>query len=109
MNAGAGAVPLVGSVMSSWNCFQISGVTVIERADGCWVWDTSGQERIDWLMGWGSLVLGHRPEAVLRAIRDSFEVGFGYQYESPRNEELGRAICKLVPSAERVRLANSGL
>lgn len=95
--------------MSSWNSFNVSGRTVIERASGCRVWDVDGQERIDWIMGWGSLVLGHDPEPVLDALRDVLLVGFGYQYESPVNEVLARRICELMPSMEKVRLCNSGL
>jgi glutamate-1-semialdehyde 2,1-aminomutase len=100
---------LIGSVMSSWNHFNVSGRTVIARADDCRVWDTTGCERIDWIMGWGSLVLGHRPQTVLDAIHASFEEGFGYQYESPANVDLAELICQLVPSVEKVRLCNSGL
>jgi glutamate-1-semialdehyde 2,1-aminomutase len=100
---------LVGSVVSSWNEFSVSGHTVVERAEGCRVWDTTGKERIDWLMGWGSLVLGHNPQPVTDAIKDCLDTGFGYQYESPVNGELAELICALVPSIEKVRLCNSGL
>jgi glutamate-1-semialdehyde 2,1-aminomutase len=100
---------LVGSVMSSWNNFSVSGRTVVQRADGCRVWDTTGQERIDWVMGWGSLVLGHRPQPVIDAIKGCLDTGFGYQYESPINAELAELICQLVPSMEKIRLCNSGL
>ncbi len=99
---------LVGAVVSAWNHFEVSGRTVIQCADGCRVWDTDGRERIDWIMGWGSLVLGHRPQAVYAGIRESMELGFGYMYESPRNGELAGIICTMVPCAEKVRLANSG-
>jgi glutamate-1-semialdehyde 2,1-aminomutase len=100
---------LIGSVMSSWNSFNVSGRTVIDRASGCRVWDIDGTERIDWVMGWGSLVLGHDPTPVLDALRGVLEVGFGYQYESPINHELADRICALMPSMEKVRLCNSGL
>lgn len=100
---------LVGSVMSSWNSFEVTGRTVIEQASGCYVWDADGKRRIDWIMGWGSLILGHNPKPVLDAIKGSLDAGFGYQYESPLNQELADAICRLVPSVEKVRLCNSGL
>ena len=99
---------MVGSVMSSWNDFSVSGRTVVQRAEGCRVWDTMGKERIDWVMGWGSLVLGHNPQPVINAIKDCLDIGFGYQYESPVNGELAELICSLVPSVEKVRLCNSG-
>lgn len=95
--------------MSSWNNFSVTGPTVVQKADGCRVWDTSGQERIDWIMGWGSLVLGHNPTAVTEAITSCLDTGFAYQYESPANRELADLIAEFLPAVEKVRLCNSGL
>ncbi|HXT68704.1 MAG TPA: aspartate aminotransferase family protein [Vicinamibacterales bacterium] len=99
---------LVGAVVSSWNRFQVSGRTVITHGDGCRVWDVDGHECIDWIMGWGSLVLGHRPSAVYEGLDEAKRVGFGYMYESPRTGLLARRLSELIPCAERMRLANSG-
>ncbi|HEU0097451.1 MAG TPA: aspartate aminotransferase family protein [Allosphingosinicella sp.] len=99
---------LVGAVMSGWNHFQESGRTLIESADGCRVRDTEGHVRLDWIMGWGSLILGHRPEAVYRGIAEAQQRGFGYMYESPRNGELAELLAAMIPCAEKMRLANSG-
>lgn len=107
-DVGAPAEHLVGSVMSSWNHFQESGRTVIERADGCRVIDIEGNSRIDWIMGWGSLVLGHHPASVFEGIAAAQKLGFGYMYESPRNGELSALVASMLPSAEKMRLANSG-
>lgn len=99
---------LVGAVVSSWNNFQVTGRTVISHADGCRVWDVAGRERIDWVMGWGSLILGHRPAAIHDAVMEAMRFGLGYMYESPRTGMLARRMAELVPCAERMRLANSG-
>lgn len=99
---------LVGAVMSSWNHFHLSGRTLIERGEGCRVWDAAGVERIDWLMGWGSLVLGHNPQAVFAALEHGMANGFGMPYETPRNGELAGLFSELVPCAEKIRLCNSG-
>ena len=99
---------LVGAVMSSWNQFQVSGRTVIERGDGCHVWDSAGEKRIDWIMGWGSLILGHRPTEVYEGLRKAMDLGFGFMYESPRNGELARLMSDLIPCAQKIRLCNSG-
>ncbi|WP_412749768.1 aspartate aminotransferase family protein [Krasilnikovia sp. M28-CT-15] len=82
---------------------------MIERADGCRVWDTAGVERVDWIMGWGSLILGHRPQPVVDALKECLDFGFAYQYESPANADLADLICEFVPSVDKVRLCNSGL
>lgn len=99
---------LTGGVTSGWNSFRVTGKTVVSKADGCHIWSEDGKEYIDWIMGWGSLILGHKPKEVMDAIRDSFDIGFGFQYESPIHGELAKAICDVIPSAEKVRLANSG-
>ena len=99
---------LVGGVTSGWNSYQVTGRTLVDRARGARVWDVAGTEYIDWIMGWGSLLLGHDPAPVLEAIRGSFDGGFGFQYETEAHGRLAQKICEMVPCAEKVRLANSG-
>ncbi len=45
----------------------------VERAAGALVWDTDGNEYIDFAGGIGTLNAGHCPETVLRAIREQSE------------------------------------
>jgi len=99
---------LVGSVMSSWNHFRVTGRTLVERGEGCRIWDSDGVERIDWLMGWGSLVLGHNPSAIHHAMTAAMAYGFGMPYETPRNGELSGMLAAMIPCAAKVRLCNSG-
>jgi glutamate-1-semialdehyde 2,1-aminomutase len=99
---------LVGGVTSGWNHFRVTGHTRVSRAMGAKIWDKDGNEYIDWIMGWGSLLLGHNPTPIMEAVKASFEVGFGFQYETEKHLELANEICSAVPSAERVRPANSG-
>ncbi|VVO74143.1 Glutamate-1-semialdehyde 2,1-aminomutase [Pseudomonas fluorescens] len=94
--------------MCSWNSFHHSGPIRITRASGARVWDEEGVERIDWIMGWGSLLLGHTPQFASEAINAAVEVGFGCQYESQDNLRLASRLHELIPSAECMRLANSG-
>jgi len=99
---------LVGRVCSGWNSLRETGPITVRRADGSRVWDTQGREYIDWIMGWGSLLLGHRPEPVMAAIREALDLGPGFQYETEASGELAREICQAIPGAEKVRLANTG-
>lgn len=99
---------LVGGVTSGWNSFCESGRAVVRRADGALLYDVDGKEYIDWIMGWGSLLLGHKPQPVFEAIREAMELGFGFQYETEAHGELAKEICSVVPGAEKVRLANTG-
>jgi len=99
---------LVGGVTSGWNEFCESGHAVIKRGKGAIIWDNQDREYIDWIMGWGSLLLGHDPQPVFDAIQEAIGLGFGFQYETETHGEVAREICEAIPGAEKVRLANTG-
>jgi glutamate-1-semialdehyde 2,1-aminomutase len=99
---------LVGDVMSAWNAFRYTGPIKVARAHGCRVWAEDGREMLDWIMGWGSLLLGHTPSFANVAMREAEESGFGFQYETSDNERLAARLASLIPGAERTRFANSG-
>ncbi|MFN9937841.1 MAG: aminotransferase class III-fold pyridoxal phosphate-dependent enzyme, partial [bacterium] len=40
----------------------------VERARGAYVWDADGNRYIDFLLGYGSVVLGHAHPAVVEAV-----------------------------------------
>jgi glutamate-1-semialdehyde 2,1-aminomutase len=80
----------------------------VERADGARKRDLDGHELICYVMGHGSLLLGHGHPAVVAAVREqatrSFHPGACHELES----EWAEAVIRLVPSAERVRFTSSG-
>src|SRR6266480_4158820 len=99
---------LVGGVTSGWNSFCESGRTIVRQAEGALLIDVDGREYIDWIMGWGSLLLGHNPSIIFDAIQEAIRLGFGFQYETDSHGQLAREICQAIPGAEMVRLANTG-
>jgi acetylornithine/N-succinyldiaminopimelate aminotransferase len=42
----------------------------LERGEGSYVWDAEGKRYLDFFPGWGCNLLGHCPEAVVRAVQD---------------------------------------
>ena len=46
------------------------------RSDGSKVWDVDGNEYIDFVMGFGASLFGHRPPFVVEAIQRQLELGF---------------------------------
>src|SRR6266478_416244 len=40
----------------------------LARGEGCKVWDVDGNEYIDYLMSWGTVLLGHADAAVEEAV-----------------------------------------
>ena len=80
----------------------------VDEARGALKWDADGNELIDYMMGFGALILGHAHptvmEAVARRLGDGTHMGTVTQLEL-RWAEL---VQSLVPSAERVRFTSSG-
>ena len=49
---------------------------VTTRSDGSKVWDVDGNEYVDFVMGFGASLFGHRPPFVVEAVREQLEHGF---------------------------------
>ncbi len=60
---------------------------VIQRGQGCELWDTAGRRFLDFSMGWGSALVGHaRPEIVQAVTRQAaFGSNFAYVTEASCN------------------------
>src|SRR5262245_49332123 len=80
----------------------------IARARGARKWDVDGNEYIDFLMGNGSLLLGHADLEVCDAVTRAMADGSQFGNDHPLQIEWAEWITRLVPSAERVRFVNSG-
>jgi glutamate-1-semialdehyde 2,1-aminomutase len=80
----------------------------IERGEGAYLIDADGNRYIDYIGSWGPLLLGHRPPAVIEALREVLEIGTSFGAPTEREIELAEEICAAVPSVEMVRLVNSG-
>ncbi|NIS62561.1 MAG: aminotransferase class III-fold pyridoxal phosphate-dependent enzyme, partial [Proteobacteria bacterium] len=80
----------------------------VEKAQGVKKWDVDGHEYIDYWMGHGSLILGHRHPDVESALHQQIDRGSHYGACHELEVEWGEKIVKLVPSAERVRFTASG-
>ena len=71
--------------------------------------DVDGHEYVDYLLGLGPMILGHRHPAVTRAVTSAVsELGtcFGLPYEL--EIEAARKVTEAVPGVELVRFSNSG-
>jgi glutamate-1-semialdehyde 2,1-aminomutase len=80
----------------------------IRSALGAKKWDVEGHEYIDYWMGHGSLILGHRYPDVVEAIHKQIDRGAHYGACHELEVEWGERIVELVPSAEKVRFTASG-
>ena len=80
----------------------------VERADGAYKWDVDGHRYVDYWMGHGALLLGHNPPPVRDAVREQALRGTHYGACHEKEVEWGEWVCRLVPSAARVRFTASG-
>lgn len=80
----------------------------VDSARGAHVWDLDGDRYIDYVMGWGPLILGHSDERILSAVRPILgkmqAVGTGHVLEYTAAE----AVLGAVAHGERLLWSNTG-
>ena len=75
---------------------------------GSRIFDVSGNEYVDWLMGSGPMVLGHAHPAVTEAVIKAVEGGSTFFTTNDKAVELAEVLVNAVPCAEQVRFTTSG-
>ena len=81
---------------------------IVKEGRGSKLYDFSGNEYIDYLIGSGPMILGHAHPAVLDAVREWLDKGSTYFITSAPAIELADEVCRAVPCAEKVRFTTSG-
>jgi glutamate-1-semialdehyde 2,1-aminomutase len=81
---------------------------VIKGGKGSRVFDHSGNEYLDYLLGSGPMFMGHAHPAVVKAVQDQIEQGTGYLLTNEPAIRLSEEIVNIVPCAEKVTYHNSG-
>ena len=80
----------------------------VEKGEGAFLYTIDGQRLVDYVLGYGPLILGHSNEYVKKKIIEQIEKGWLYGTPSKSEIELAKKIRTHVPSAEKVRFVNSG-
>ena len=83
-------------------------LVVIERGEGCRLWDTSGREFLDFSMGWGSVLVGHARPEVVRAVTNQAPHGSNFAYLNTHALAVAEEIGRACPGAQRLRFCASG-
>jgi glutamate-1-semialdehyde 2,1-aminomutase len=81
---------------------------VVKEARGAHLYDFSGREYIDYVLGSGPMVLGHAHPSVIAAVEAQLRKGTTYFQLSEPAVALAEEICRAVPCAEQLRYASSG-
>jgi len=80
----------------------------ITRGQGSRMWDVDGNEYLDYLLGYGPLILGHAHPAIVEAIERQLRRGTMYGTCHPLEREVSELLTSVVPSMELVRFGQSG-
>jgi glutamate-1-semialdehyde 2,1-aminomutase len=99
-----------GGVNSPVRAFGSVGGTprFIERASGARLWDSDGNEYVDYVGSWGPMILGHDHPEVREAVREALGRGTSFGAPSPGEVALAELVVDMVPSVDLVRFVNSG-
>ncbi len=79
-----------------------------KRADGSKITDIDGNEYIDYVMGYGPLLLGHNHPAIKEAVIKQLSDGWLYGTPTELEVTLAKEIIKLYPSIGMVRFVSTG-
>lgn len=99
----------VGSGTRAPSSGWVPSPVYVEHGEGSHLWDEDKNEYIDYLMGGGPLILGHRPGRVIdRVCQVIQERGSHFALAHDLEIEASKKICDILPSVEKVRFDNSG-
>jgi len=80
---------------------------VTSRSDGSKVWDVDGNEYVDFVMGFGASLFGHRPPFVVQAVHEQLDRGFEIGPIQPLAGEVA-ALLRDFTGLERFGFTNTG-
>ena len=82
--------------------------TVIQRGQGCQLWDAEGQHFYDFSLGWGSALVGHAHPEVVSAVTARAPLGSNFATVTTESLALAEEIVRLSPACDQVRFCASG-
>jgi len=70
--------------------------------------DVDGNVYVDWMLSWGPLIAGHAHPAVIEAVAAAAGRGTSFGASTEAEVLLAEEVTSRVPSAEMLRMVNSG-
>jgi glutamate-1-semialdehyde 2,1-aminomutase len=81
---------------------------ILREGRGGRVWDVSGNEYVDYLLGSGPMFIGHSHPEVLEAVLAQIPKGTTFFANNEHGIRLAEAIVEAFPCAEQVRFVSTG-
>lgn len=101
---------IAGGVNSPVRSFNgVGGTPVfIDHAKGAYIYDSDGNEYVDYVGSWGPMILGHAHPQVIDAVKIAAEKGLSFGAPTEIETVMAQRVCELLPSIELVRMVSSG-
>ncbi len=81
---------------------------IVERGDGCRVWDVDGNEYVEYGMGLRSVTLGHNHPGVTAAVKQALDLGVNFVRPHVSEGEAAEELLDLFPHADMVKFGVNG-
>lgn len=75
---------------------------------GSRLYDVDGNEYIDYVLGFGPMLLGYCPPAVDKAVAEQLKRGTHFSAPTEEMKRLSKKLTEIIPAAEMVVYQNSG-
>jgi glutamate-1-semialdehyde 2,1-aminomutase len=80
----------------------------VARSKGCRFWDAEDRSYLDYVMGWGSALLGYAEPRVQSAVRNVLDSGAVLPLPHALEVEVAEMLTEDIPCAERVVFGKNG-
>jgi glutamate-1-semialdehyde 2,1-aminomutase len=87
---------------------NVTHEVIIAEGKGGHIWDVSGNEYIDYLLGSGPMIVGHAHPEVTEVVQQIAAKGTTFFANNPYGIRLAAEIVDAVACAEKVRFVSSG-
>jgi glutamate-1-semialdehyde 2,1-aminomutase len=87
---------------------NVSHEIILAQGRGGRVWDVSGNEYVDYLLGSGPMLVGHAHPEVVEVVQRVAATGTTFFANNEFGIRLAAEIVEAVPCAEKVRFVSSG-
>ena len=103
-----GLVQTARSVLPGGGFGNVSHEMVVARGLGGRVWDVSGNEYVDYLLGSGPMLIGHAHPEVVEAVQEQLAKGTTFFANNEPGIRLAAEIVGALRCADKVRFVSSG-
>ena len=88
--------------------FHLPYPVLMDRGEGCYLWDVDGNRYVDLINNGLALIHGHAFKPVVDVLTERLPKAWAWLGSSVPQIECARALCDRLPNFERVLFTNSG-